>query len=201
MTEDIFVERGGISWKQGGNGEIYWWDENPEEWIVWTPGSTSTSPPMDAFRQRASGTPTRFDPKERGAALTIVAGAALAVVGSLLPWINVTTAFGGLTRSGAEGGDGIITLIVAVLVGLTAASTLGNYQITGILSYSPIVGAVVIGGLTAINHVDINERVSGFQAEVGGLGTANVGAGIWLLYIGAAIMAFGWWNGRETRGF
>lgn len=167
------------------------WTKNDDVW--WMKGETGEWVRAEAAR----GVSVNLSGKNRKAALTVGAGASLAVVGSFLPWLNVTTAFGSVSKGGLEGGDGIIILIVAVLVGLGVASRFGSHEPAGIVSYSALIGALVIGGVTVYDHIEVNERVSTFQSEAGGMGFANVGPGIWVLYVAAALMAVGWWTGRQ----
>lgn len=163
-----WTENDGYWWKKGASNE---WEQA---------GIAKTSPAA------ATG-------KERMAAVAVLVGAVLAAVGSFLPWLNINTAFGSISRNGMEG-DGIIVLVVALVVGLIAASRLGGAGIAKGANVFPLIGAMLIIAVAVYDHLEVNERISSVNAD-GVL--ATVGAGLWLLYLAGIVMAIGWWNGRE----
>lgn len=163
------------------------WTENDGYW--WKKGASNEWEQAGI----AKSTPTAATGKERTAAVIVLVGVVLAAVGSFLPWLNITTAFGSASRNGM-GGDGIIVLVVALVVGLIAVSRLGGAGIAKGANVFPLVGALLIIAAAIYDHLEVNERIESVRGD-GVL--ASVGAGLWLLYLAGIVMAVGWWNGRE----
>lgn len=132
---------------------------------------------------------------ERSAAIVVMIGGGLIALGSFLPWITVRTGFGSLSRSGLEGGDGILTLILGlglVVAGylLLNASTIASWIIPG--------AAAIVGIVGFINLRDVQERVDDAGSE---FVAASVGTGLYAILIGA-IAAFaagmGWLGNKAV---
>ncbi len=112
----------------------------------------------------------------------IIAGSALLVLlGSLLPWASVDTAFGSISVRGTEG-DGVLTILLALAGGAAAIAV--------VMARKPMaaIGGVVAGGLAlliaAYDFIDL-ARISG---DSGGLVESHVGFGLWLVLFGSLAM-------------
>src|SRR5918992_328456 len=72
-------------------------------------------------------TPTRGSSGWPGPVVSVMAGGALAILGSVMPWISTASASGGIAYSGVDGGgDGWVTVIAGVgLIGLAIVGRRG----------------------------------------------------------------------------
>ena len=113
-------------------------------------------------------------PMEWGGVVILIAGC-LAILGSFLPWIQATAALvGTVTRSGLEGGDGLITIalgIVIALLGIAIAARSGSGRTARI---GALVCAIVLGIVALIDISDVNKRLAGLNSTVV-LGSLGVG--------------------------
>lgn len=119
-------------------------------------------------------------------------GAGLLILGSLMPWVTVTTAFGSISRAGADDdGDGILTLIAGgIALGLVVAR-----------KYPP---AVIIAALAAAvvlyDWFDISQTANDVNS---GFGRLSVGWGLYVTGIGAGLVLFGsidlWKSARQRK--
>jgi hypothetical protein len=108
-----------------------------------------------------------------------IAGAGLIAVGSLLPWASVSSPFGTVSFAGTEG-DGRITLVLAVLIGLGAAFL---WRRPG----PAWIWRVVVGLLAVyVIYIAWNDmsNLSDYAAEESDLVLGSVGAGLYLVLIG-----------------
>lgn len=107
-------------------------------------------------------------------------GAVVIVVGALLPWVTVSTAFGTISVSGTEG-DGVITLVCGVIA--AALLVLGRGRKTAAIL------AMLVGGLVAAVGLYDLVNVSAAAADVNGLARASAGVGLWVTLVGGATTA------------
>lgn len=112
------------------------------------------------------------------AAVGVMAGAALVAVGSLLPWATITAPLIGQVSKNGTDGDGVFTLILAVLVGALGVA-LWNRPGRSLAVLAGLGSAVV--GLVAV--VDISD-IETFAADSRFV-HVSVGIGLWLVAIGA----------------
>ncbi len=119
----------------------------------------------------------------QGAGLAVwmtLAGAALVVVGSFLPWGTVSFPGGSLTESGMDV-DGWISLILGLAIAAAGALALVREGLASI-------AVIVLGALTVLLGIyeltQIND--AGDLVPPGVDVSVGVGIGIWLLIIGAA---------------
>ncbi len=112
----------------------------------------------------------------------IIAGSAILVMlGSLLPWASVDTAFGSISVRGTEG-DGVLTILLALAGGAAAVAV--------VMARKPMaaIGGIVAGGLAlligAYDFLDL-ARATG---DSSGLVEAHVGFGLWLVLLGSLAM-------------
>lgn len=113
----------------------------------------------------------------------IIAGSALLVLlGSVLPWASVDTAFGSSISVRGTEGDGVLTLLLALAGGAAAVAV--------VMARKPMaaIGGIVAGGLALLigvfDFIDL-ARVSG---DSGGLVESHVGFGLWLVLLGSLAM-------------
>jgi len=114
--------------------------------------------------------------------IILLAGAALMVLGSLLPWATMTSVFGNVEVTATEG-DGAITLVIGILIGLGALLMKSKPGKRGGIA-SSIFG--VIAGIVAIIDMSNIQKISGNPfADV------QVGIGLYLVAIGALVTVVG----------
>ena len=126
-----------------------------------------------------------MDESRRYQAWGAIAGGALMLVGSFLPWITITTIFGTLSRSGVDGnGDGLFSAGLGILAAAIGVALLRNESRAGSLALV-VLGA--LGGLLV--YVDATD----IQGRLGDLGSdaalGSVGIGLWVVGAGAALVA------------
>lgn len=128
---------------------------------------------------------TQSNPVSGPLIAALVAAGAI-VIGSLLPWLSVTTIFGSVSVSGTEG-DGILTLItgavIAALAGIAFAKKSAS-RLTGIL----IIGLGAVSGLIAFNiFLNLVDNVDLVDSGV----LSTIGGGLWLVILGSAVAVGG----------
>lgn len=115
-----------------------------------------------------------------GSFLVILGGVAVAV-GAFLPWITANTVFATVSRNGLDGGgDGIIALgggVLLAALGLARKAGIGTFVL-----------AVGMGVVAFLNLQDITDRLVVVQSDYA---VGSVGAGIWAIFVGAALAAVG----------
>jgi hypothetical protein len=129
---------------------------------------------------------------------SVVGGAALIVLGSLLPWLTISSVDGSWQAfSGVQGGgDGWITLAIGLGIG-----TLAVIGRDGASEFNRV--AVALLSLVAllvfwINLGRVGGAASTFDGQAFGYATASVSVGLWLIAIGA-VVAFGFNVARAGR--
>ena len=113
--------------------------------------------------------------------LVVLIGAAIALLGSFMTWVTVSG--GGISVSAggmSEGGDGVITLIVAIG---TAAAAIFLKDKARMIAVA--IGGGIIAVVGIINILDINSTGSEL-----GLST-SVGIGLWMVLVGGIVAAAG----------
>jgi hypothetical protein len=125
-------------------------------------------------------------------------GGLLIIVGSFLPWLTATAPLvGTINVNGMQGGgDGIITLVLGVLTVLIAA--VGVAAMPDVVRLSIITGVITVA-VAIYDYNSVQERIAEMKTAAkptGDLGfdipiIANVGAGIYVLFVGAAFAILG----------
>jgi len=113
--------------------------------------------------------------------LMVLIGAAIALLGSFLNWVTVSG--GGISVSAggmSEGGDGVITLIVAIG---TAAAAIFLKDKARMIAVA--IGGGIIALVGIVNVLDINSTGSEL-----GLST-SIGIGLWMVLVGGIVAAAG----------
>lgn len=133
---------------------------------------TSTAPPA-----KAAAAPTPRD----NIALALGGAAALVLVGSLLPWVRAQTVFGSISFAGTDG-DGVLTLITALIVGALSAALL--------LGKRPRLWAYVVATLAALLCVAVSMYDLANVSAVAGNDYAHVsaGAGLWITALAGVVL-------------
>ena len=119
--------------------------------------------------------------------MAVVAGGLMAL-GSFLPWISITTPLFSANRNGMEmGGDGIITLVLGIATALIGFAHLGYFEIPRFLQPSTIITGLICGFIFVVDYDELNNRIDRIAEESGRFGSANVGAGLWTIAVGAVL--------------
>lgn len=135
----------------------------------------------------------------RGAALVTIAGGTLAVVGSFLPWVSLQAPFvGTIQKSGMEGGDGVITLVIGAIALLVGIAYLTSAQLPRVVTGSPILGALGVGFVAILNYMDVSSRVGQLSTDTEGLGSGSVGVGLYSLGFAALLLLVGGVSGAGS---
>ncbi|RKN09616.1 hypothetical protein [Streptomyces radicis] len=141
--------------------------------------------------------------------MAAIAGSALAVIGSFLPWAEAT--LGEMTESsGGMQGDGIVTLVFG---GLAAV-----FMVVGLVArkgWAPLVGAVMALLTLVVVAINIDPERQ-VRADLEGQGLASgveldaavaslemsTGIGVWIVLVGALVAAgagvFAFVKGRKA---
>lgn len=109
-----------------------------------------------------------------------VAGCAVALAGSFMPWVTINSVFGSIGVNGTEG-DGKITAVLAIVAGLAAILGLNkasrsNVRLAGVVA---LIGVIL--SVYELQHV--SSRTGGVTGAV----RTSVGSGIWLMAAGFVI--------------
>jgi hypothetical protein len=123
--------------------------------------------------------------------LIALGGFALVVVGSLMPWVSVTTIFGSVDVAGTNG-DGVLAIGLALFgaVGVLLGATRGWRLVSSI-------AGVAAAALVAYNWANVHSRASTVASDYV---VADVGTGIYLCLIGAVVAVAGTALMRRHRG-
>jgi hypothetical protein len=149
---------------------------------TWQPPAQPPSPPPPTGLVRSQIVP---------GATMIGLGGLLIVLGSFLPWLTATAPFvGTISKSGMEGGDGIITLILGVVTILIGVSQLTATRLPTLLQRSSIATGIITGAVAIYDYVDVQRRIEQVKEQTE-LVSASVGAGIWTLIVGAILSIVG----------
>ncbi len=123
------------------------------------------------------------EPSRSIGALIALAGAGLVIAGSALPWVRQTGQEETIVTTGIAGGDGWISLVLAVILAALALRNRLNPEagISGVL-----VVTALLGLMTAYEIIDIrsHQRV-GLEVDL------SIGYGLWLMASGVVLSTFG----------
>jgi hypothetical protein len=146
----------------------------------------------------ASGTPEPTSTELLLPAGAVAAGGALIAAGSVLPWVTATGAFGiSISRSGVEGGDGLITIGLGIGIGLLGLSMVRGRNLSR--WKLAFVASVVTLILIAIDYSVIQGRIDDLADDSI---FATIGLGVWVVGIGAVIASLASWRLRsEERAY
>ena len=110
--------------------------------------------------------------------MVVLVGSVVALFGSFMTWVSIA----GFGSAGGmdEGGDGVITLVVAI--GTAAAAIFLKDTARKV---SIIVGGAIIFAVGVINVLDINDTSSQLGVDI------SIGIGLWMVLAGGIIAAVG----------
>lgn len=139
-----------------------------------TPQPTFVEPPVATTQGGSSG-----------ALVCVLVGAALLVIGALLPWATISGPFFNFSANGVEG-DGVFTLVAGLVV--AAIITLGKAR-RGAAVASLIIGGLA-GMLTVFTMANVSNAIDEAEATEFA-GVASVGVGLWLTGVAAVVVLVG----------
>lgn len=108
--------------------------------------------------------------------MIVLVSCMMAFLGSLLPWMTAQTMFGEMSVAGTDG-DGVLTIILAVVGGVLMYRTSKKHVVAGVIVCG--LGLVV----SIFNMVQVNSKV---QDAPDGI-IASIGVGLYLCLIGFAM--------------
>jgi hypothetical protein len=121
--------------------------------------------------------------------VVIVAAAAIAI-GSFLPWATLSAPFvGTISKSGVQGGDGILSLVGAGVLALLAFIAIGS---RGKRRFLTLLIVLVSAGVAALGGYEFADLANRFHAvkndpAIGGSVLPMYGTGLYVLTAGAAL--------------
>jgi hypothetical protein len=115
----------------------------------------------------------------------MLGGAVLAVIGSIGPWVTSP-----LSSASGTDGDGVITLIAALVFGVAALRTRG-------LRGLALIAILVTGGVAIYDLIHIGNEVR--RITFGGAQIDHVGWGVYVVIAGAVVALLAWIRGRDVQ--
>ena len=109
----------------------------------------------------------------------MIAGVVVAI-GAFLPWATVSTGFVSVSQTGINGGDGIISIILGVVVVLAGYDTRRH----GYAWITALVASLIVIGFGWFEYQDINGRVTDSTVAL-----VQVGIGLWMVIGGGVVGA------------
>lgn len=122
----------------------------------------------------------------RNAAILVIVGGAMMVVGSFMPWISARTGLGSISVAGTDG-DGVVTLLLGGAAALIALVHLDR-PIAGLLRGGIFLAGAIGVVVAVIDYGAASERISGIDSAAV---AASVGAGLYIVGLGSVATAFG----------
>ena len=124
--------------------------------------------------------------RDRTAVIVVLSGAGGLLLGSFLPWASVTTAFGRIDVEGTRG-DGVITLVLAIAIGV-----MGVFLVRGSTHRALLIVSLVAASLALlVCLIDIGNVSSVASEQTSDEVDASVGYGLYLAAAGAAAAVIG----------
>ena len=133
-------------------------------------------------------------PWPTGAWILIASGATL-LVGAFLPWLEATTIFGSITRSGVSyGPDALMTAGIGAALGVLGILLVTGHTIPRWIPMLAIVAAAAALTLLVYDYERLKDRADSLVSDVA---QASVGMGLWLSLVGAITGIVGGWLSRR----
>jgi hypothetical protein len=140
----------------------------------------STPPPP------APAAPPAWSQVTKGFNTTAVAlglGALLIGVGSFLPWITVSSIVSS-SRSGLDGGDGVLTLAIGIVLVLVAFANFSGGGLGPASRALSLLGGLGAIGIAIYDGIDVSSQIAGISSvDVSG----SVGMGLFVVGIGGGV--------------
>jgi hypothetical protein len=116
----------------------------------------------------------------------LVVGTAVVAVAALLPWATVNAGLVSVSKAGTDG-DGVITLVLALVVGGLVLAKWKAGLSRPVVIVSLVLGAIVLA-IATYDAIDVGSTVEENElVEV----RASVGIGLWLTLLGGIAMIAG----------
>jgi hypothetical protein len=160
------------------------------DWTVTVPDATGVAVPVPV----AVGPPAggASDLGDRGGVIAVV-GAALLIFASFLPWARATGNIFYVTKDGIDVDVGVITLLLAVVIGLVAAFTLLRPPPSRVGAVLVLLGGMAGIGLSVYEMFQVDDAFDDLleqaQRQVGI--EARIGVGLYLALLASAIIVVG----------
>ena len=115
----------------------------------------------------------------------MVAGGLLIAVGTFLPWISLVAPFvGKITKSGMEGSDGPMLLVLGLAIAGSGLACLTRPKV----AWAVLIGAAISGVAVGIEFSSSNSAVQSATTE---FYSAALGSGLWVMALGTLAAAVG----------
>lgn len=100
--------------------------------------------------------------------IMILIGAGLTALGSFLPWLTATAPFvGTISTSGLDqGGDGVITLVLGIVLALTGFALLQRREPTRRLAWLTVAAGLGAAGVAAIDLLNVQVRAAMLKTDL-----------------------------------
>jgi hypothetical protein len=117
--------------------------------------------------------------------VTVLLGAGLLAVGSVLPWAEASSASASFSSSGIDGNGGA-TLVAAIAIGFSGALA-RRPRLVAVL----VIGVAMLAGAIALHDaLDVSEKADRLMQRLPSV-SAGVGVGLWMTLAGGAIAVVG----------
>lgn len=117
-------------------------------------------------------------------AVVILLGGILYAMGSFLPWVTASSAFGSASKSGMEGGDGLLTVFFGVVLALLGLTRVQRPGLPGNRLTMVILGALAVG-VAVFEGSNIQSKLEDISSAYV---VASVGVGIYVMGVGGALV-------------
>lgn len=161
-------------------------------------GQRWNDPPPPSSRPAAANSSS--DPA-RGPAFGVIAGAAVIVIGTFMPWIDIQGGFVSIDKSGVAYSSDVPWIIgLAVLAALGAVADItGTRVLPAFIKVGAILDGILIAVLVGADASEIQRRIADAQ-QASSLITGQIGAGVWVNLVGALLVIVCGYNLRKSRG-
>ena len=133
-------------------------------------------------------------PWPTGAWILIASGATL-LVGAVLPWLEATTIFGNITRSGVSyGPDALMTAGIGAALCVVGIFLVTGHTIPRSIQMLAIVAAAAALAIVVYDFERLKDRADSVVSDVA---QASVGIGLWVSLAGAVTGIIGGWLSRR----
>lgn len=113
---------------------------------------------------------------EQQVKMVMIAAAIVVAIGSVLPWVTATAAFGiSANASGVDGGDGYVTIALAAIVALVALSPFTRWTIIPATLLAAAAGYEIVHVIQRVNDLNAEHDVAHFGVGFG-LGITTIAA-------------------------